>query len=144
MRSTDLPLNQMLGIIDAPPSAEHLLERPLTPLVQNHLGTRHAATQFALAEAASAERLRRDYGNVARGGLVVVRGVTIKYRRPVSSSLRAFARVDESTAQRLSNDLATRSRTIATVLVELPDIAGNLTFAETFSWLIGQPETLSR
>ena len=140
MRPTDLPLNQTLGIIDAPPAAEHLLELPLSPLVQNHLGTMHAAAQFALAEAASAERLRRDYAGYAQNGLIVVRGVSVKYRRPATGTLRAFARVDATTAQHLVHDLTTRSRTVATVLVELKDLSGSLTFAGSFDWFIGKPE----
>ena len=140
MRPTDLPLNQTLGIIDAPAAAEHLLELPLSLLVSNHLGSIHAAAQFALAEAASAERLRRDYGDRARNALVVVRGASVKYRRPATGKLLAFARLDETTARHLSQDLATRSRTIATVLVELKDLAGNLTFAGGFDWFVGRPE----
>lgn len=140
MRPTDLILNRTLGIIDAPVGAEHLLELPLSPLVQNHLGTIHAAAQFALAEAAAAERLRRDYSNHAKEGLVVVRGVSVKYRGPATGQLLAYAHVDAGTAQHLLKDLATRSRTIATVLVELKDRSGALTFAGSFAWFIGQPE----
>ena len=140
MRPTDLPFNKTLGITDAPPDAAHLLELPLTARVSNHLGTMHAAAQFALAEAASAERLRRDYAEQAGSVFVVVRGATLKFRRPATGTLHAFARVDDNTAQHLAHDLATRSRTIATVLVELKDLAGNLTFAGSFDWYIGQPE----
>ncbi len=143
MRPTDLPFNQNLGIIDAHPTATHLLELPLTALVRNHLGSMHAAAQFALAEAASAERLRRDFASQAPSALVVVRGVTVKYRHPATGTLLAYAQVDETTARHLSHDLATRSRTVATVLVELKDLAGNLTFAGSFDWFIGQPEQTS-
>ena len=140
MRPTDLAFNQSLGIIDAPPDAEHVMELPLSPGVQNHLGSMHAAAQFALAEAASAERLRRDYGTQAKDGLVVVRGVTVKYRRPALGTLLAFAHLEETAARHLHEDLATRSRTVATVRVELKDLAGNLTFAGSFDWFIGVPE----
>ena len=57
MKATDLALNQLLGMREAPAGAAHLLELPFTPALHNHLGTMHAAAQFALAEAASAECL---------------------------------------------------------------------------------------
>jgi acyl-coenzyme A thioesterase PaaI-like protein len=143
MKPTDLAFNQALGIKDAPAGAEHLLELPLAPLVQNHLGTMHAAAQFALAEAASAERLRRDYAAQAGAALAVVRGVTVKYRKAATGELLAYAQPDASTREHLARDLATRSRAIATVLVELKDRAGTLTFAGSFDWFIGQPEPAS-
>lgn len=139
MKPTDLAFNQALGIKDAPAGAEHLLELPLTPLVQNHLGTMHAAAQFALAEAASAERLLRDHAAQAGAVLAVVRGVSVKYRKPATGELLAYAQPDASTREHLAHDLATRSRTAATILVELKDRAGNLTFAGSFDWFIGKP-----
>jgi acyl-coenzyme A thioesterase PaaI-like protein len=110
----------------------------LTPRVLNHLGTMHAAAQFALAEAASAERLRRDYGDLAGGVFAVVRGVTVKYRHPAAGDLLAFAEPDDFTRTHLRDDLAKRTRTTATVLVELKDRAGALTFAGSFVWFLAR------
>jgi acyl-coenzyme A thioesterase PaaI-like protein len=140
MKPTDLALNRTLGMKDAPPGAAHLLELPMSPLVHNHLGTMHAAAQFALAEAASAARLLRDFGGQAGKVFAVVRGVTLKYRKPATGDLLAFAAPDETTARHLLTDLATRSRTTATIRVELKDRDGNLTFAGSFEWFIGKPE----
>ncbi len=139
MKPTDLAFNQALGIKDAPPGAAHLLELPLSPFVHNHLGTMHAAAQFALAEAASAARLQRDFAAQLGDVFAVVRGVTLKYRQPATGDLLAFAQPDETTARHLLTDLATRSRTIATIRVELKDRAGHLTFAGSFEWFIGKP-----
>lgn len=144
MRPTDLAFNRTLGIKDAPVGAEHVLELPLTPLVQNHLGTMHAAAQFALAEAASAERLQRDYAAQIGAVLAVVRGVTVKYRKPATGELLAYAQPDAATREHFIQDLTTRSRTTATIVVELKDRAGNLTFAGNFDWFIGKPEQSSR
>lgn len=143
MKPTDLALNQALGMKDAPPGSAHLLELPMSPVVHNHLGTMHAAAQFALAEAASASRLQRDFGAHVGNVHAVVRGVSLKFRKPATGDLLAFAAPDESTAQHLVNDLATRSRTIATIRVELKDRAGNLTFVGSFEWFIGKPEQSS-
>ncbi len=140
MKPTDLAFNRALGIVEAPAGAEHLLELPVSPLVQNHLGTIHAAAQFALAEAASAECLRRGYAHLlpATGAMAVVRGVSVKYRRPGNGDLLAYARPDEATHEHLVRDLATRSRMTAAILVELKDRAGQLTFAGQFDWFIGK------
>lgn len=141
LKPTDLLFNQTLGIVDAPPGADHLLELPLAPRVHNHLGTMHAAAQFALAEAASAACLQREFGASAGDVLAVVRGVAIKFRRPATGDLLAFGQPDEFTRENLLRDLATRTRTRATVLVELKDRAGNLTFSGSFEWFIGRPSS---
>ncbi|MBI3886628.1 MAG: DUF4442 domain-containing protein [Opitutae bacterium] len=138
MQLTDLALNQALGLRVAPAGAPHLLELPLTPLLQNHLGTMHAAAQFALAEAASAECLRREFPALAATVLPVVRGVAVKYRRPATGDLFAFAQTDDATRQNLAASLAARPAARATVNVELKDAAGTLTFSGQFEWFIAK------
>lgn len=138
MRPTDLALNQAMGMRVAPAGAPHLLELPLTPLLQNHLGTMHAAAQFALAEAASAECLLREFPALAAAVVPVVRGVTLKYRKPATADLFAFASADDATRQNLAADLASRSAARATVNVELKDAAGTLTFSGQFEWFIAK------
>lgn len=138
MQLTDLALNQALGLRVAPAGAPHLLELPLTPLLQNHLGTMHAAAQFALAEAASAECLRREFPALAATVLPVVRGVAAKYRRPATGDLFAFAQTDDATRQNLAASLAARPAARATVNVELKDAAGTLTFSGQFEWFIAK------
>ncbi len=138
MKPTDLALNQALGIVAAPAGAPHLLELPLTPLVLNHVGTMHAAAQFALAEAASAACLQRDFAAVAGSVFAVVRGVQVKYRSAAQGTLRAFATPDEFTGANLLSDLATRTRTTATVRVELRDPQDKVTFTADFEWFIAR------
>lgn len=140
MKPTDLAFNQALGLVAAPPDAEHLLELPFAPRVQNHVGTMHAAAQFALAEAASAACLQRDFPTVAGKVFAVVRGVQLKYRKAGTGDLLAFARPDELTRANLLRDLETKTRTSATVHVELRDRAGNVTFAGSFDWFIARGE----
>lgn len=136
MKPTDLALNQAMGMRVAPPGAPHLLELPLTPLLKNHLGTMHAAAQFALAESASAECLRREFPALVGKVVPMVRGVTMKYRKPATGDLFAFAHPDEDTRQNLVTNLATRSAARAMVAVELKDAAGTLTFSGQFEWFI--------
>lgn len=138
MKVTDLAFNQLLGIRAAPAGADHLLELPFTPLLHNHLGTMHAAAQFALAEAASAECLRRNFGELAGRVVPVVRGVEVKYRRPATSDLLAFGRPDEPTRTGLRDELAARGRATAVILIDLKDRGGTLTFHGKFDWFISQ------
>ena len=138
MKATDLALNQTLGILDAPAGASHLLELPCTPAVLNHLGTVHAAAQFALAEAASAECLQRHFAAAAGEVFAVVRGVEVKYRRPATGDLLAFGAPDETTLSTLISSLATRGRSPAVILIDLKDRAGTLTFHGRFEWFISK------
>lgn len=138
MKATDLAYNRALGLRDAPAGAEHLLELPFTPLLHNHLGTMHAAAQFSLAEAASAECLQRRFGTAAGEVFAVVRGVEVKYRRPATADLLAYGRPDEATSENLLSELAERGRTNAVILIDLKDRAGTLTFHGKFEWFISR------
>jgi acyl-coenzyme A thioesterase PaaI-like protein len=139
MKATDLALNQLLGIRDAPAGGSHLLEMALTPALQNHLGTMHAAAQFALAEAASAECLQRQFGDLDGHVLAVVRGVEVKYRKPATGDLLAYGRLDEHTRAALRSELAARGRAVAVILIDLKDCHGTLTFHGKFDWFISLP-----
>lgn len=138
MKVTDLAYNQALGMRAAPAGAAHLLELPFAGLVQNHLGTMHAAAQFSLAEAASAECLQRHYGAAVEGVFGVVRGVEVKYRRPATGHLLAFGAPDDHTRDRLLAELASRGRANAVILIDLKDRAGTLTFHGKFEWFISR------
>jgi len=136
MKATDLALNQLLGIRAAPAGEPHLLEMPFTPQLSNHLGTMHAAAQFALAEAASAECLQRHFAELAGQVVAVVRGVEVKYRAPARSDLLAYGSPDERTGTGLRTLLASRGRASAVILIDLKDRAGTLTFHGKFEWFI--------
>jgi acyl-coenzyme A thioesterase PaaI-like protein len=138
VKATDLALNRLLGIVGAPPGAVHLLEMPFTPPLHNHLGTMHAAAQFALAEAASAECLQRHFGAVAGPVFAVVRGVEVKYRRPATGDLLAHGVPDENTRDHLLTELAARGRFSPVILVDLKDRAGTLTLHAKFDWFISR------
>jgi len=136
MRPTDLAFNQLLGIRNAPPGAAHLLELPFAPAVRNHLGTVHAAAQFALAEAASAECLLRHFGSLDGRVHAVVRGVEVKYRRPAAGDLLAYGTPDDATRAGLVAAIAARGRDMAVILIDLKDRDGTLTFHGKFDWFI--------
>lgn len=138
MKATDLALNRLLGIVTAPTGAAHLLEMRFTPQLHNHLGTMHAAAQFALAEGASAECLQREFGAAVGPVFAVVRGVEVKYRKPATGDLLAYGTPDESTRAHLVADLAGRGRCNAVILIDLKDRAGTLTLHAKFDWFISR------
>lgn len=138
MKATDLAFNRQLGLVAAPAAAAHLLELPLTPALHNHLGTMHAAAQFALAEAASAECLQQRFGEAVGQVFAVVRGVEVKYRKPATGDLLAYATPDEATAANLVAELETRGRFSPVILVDLKDRTGTLTFHGKFDWFISR------
>lgn len=138
MKATDLAFSRALGLRDAPAGADHLLELPFSPLLHNHLGTMHAAAQFALAESASAVCLQRHFGAQAGEVFAVVRGAETKYRRPATGDLLAFGRPDDATRDHLLAELAARGRTSAVILVDLKDREGTLTFHGKFEWFISR------
>lgn len=138
MKATDLAYNQTLGICAAPAGAAHLLELPFSPRVQNHLGTAHAAAQFSLAEAASAECLQRDFAAALGEVFAVVRSVEVKYRHPGTGDLLAFGEPDATTRTTLVGEIARRGRAPAVILIDLKDRAGTLTFHAAFEWFISR------
>lgn len=126
----------MLGILDAEAGLPHLLELPFGPSMCNHLGTVHAAAQFSLAEAASAECLQRHFAGAVGKVFAVVRSAEVKYRRPATGDLLAYGSPDDATQRNLIADLRDRGRTIAVILVDLKDRNGTLTFHGKFEWFI--------
>lgn len=138
LRATDLAYNQALGIRYAPPDAAHLLELPFGPLVQNHLKMVHAAAQFSLAEAASAECLQRHYGVALGEVFAVVRGVEVKYRKAATGDLLAYGTPDDFTREHLRAEMTARGRSKAVILIDLKDRSGTLTFHGQFEWFISR------
>jgi acyl-coenzyme A thioesterase PaaI-like protein len=138
VKVTDLAYNQALGIRAAPAGTGHLLELPLSPLVQNHLQTMHAAAQFSLAEAASAECLQRIFGAALGEVFAVVRTVEVKYRQPATGDLLAYGEPDENTRAHLVEEVTRRGRSSAVIRIDLKDRNGTLTFHARFEWFISR------
>lgn len=137
MRPTDLALNRLLGIVDAPAGAEHLLEMPWAEERCNHVGTVHAAAQFALAEAASAECLRRTLPDlVSPQILAVVRAVETRFRRAATGGLHACGRLTPAEVAEFRAGLARRGQAFISVAVELRLATGETTLAGRITWYV--------
>jgi acyl-coenzyme A thioesterase PaaI-like protein len=80
MDVTRLPFNQLLGLEVPPPDSGFLVSLPAGPQYANHLGTVHAGTLLAVAEAGSGAYLVRHLGR-GEGFVPVVRRLEAKFRR---------------------------------------------------------------
>lgn len=136
MHVTDLAINKIMGMRFAAPGDSHILEMPESPLLLNHLGSIHAGMQFALAEACSGAFLQLHLPGWQDQVMAILRTSEVKFRNPAHGCLRAAAQFDGASAASLSNQLAARGRTLATVLVEVSDAQGVVTMNGRYHWFL--------
>jgi acyl-coenzyme A thioesterase PaaI-like protein len=127
---TAIPFNRLLGLR----ADGATLTLPADPNYHNHLGTVHAAAQFALAEAASGQWLLSRFGAEAARYLAVVRRADVKFRRPAVGALTTQADVAPNEAERFLDALSRRGRASIEVHVRLLDTEGNVTLESSFEW----------
>lgn len=127
---TAIPFNRFLGLQTNGAG----LTLPADQNYHNHLGTVHAAAQFALAEAASGQWLLSRFGAEASHHVAVVRHANVKFRRPAAGELTAQADTAPSEVERFLDSLARRGRASIEVHVRLLDVRGSLTLEASFEW----------
>ena len=140
MDVTAIPFNRHLGlsigrIEGAPavvlqPSEHHL----------NHVNTVHATVIYGLAEAASGHYLLSRFPSLADEYVAVLRKSATKYRRPASpdASLQALATLDDESATRFLDVLASRRRASVEIRVSVVQNEMEL-FAGDFTWFVTEP-----
>ncbi len=135
MEISSLPFNKSLGIttdgvsIFLSPRSEHL----------NHVGTVHAAVIFGIAEAATGQSLLNQFPDLANSFVALLRGSTVKYRRPasVNSAVCGTGTLSEADASQFIETLQSRGR--ATVDISVSVVQGdNEVFTGTFTWFAGR------
>ena len=136
MHTTDLALNQALGLRLVPEPNTAVLEMPESPLLLNHVGTIHASAQFALAEASSGEFLLRHLGDAQSQVFAVLRTSEVKFRKPAHGTLHASAKFADGGADSLSTELASRGRTLVSISIEVADAQGVVTMTGQFDWFL--------
>ena len=136
MHVTELAIHKMLGMQLAAAGDAHILVLPESPLVLNHVGTVHAGVQFVLAEACSGEFLLRHFGNDPRHVFAVLRTSNVKFRKPAHGELRASAQFLEKSRASLTDELASRGRAFASVLVEVSDANAVVTMSGQYDWFL--------
>jgi acyl-coenzyme A thioesterase PaaI-like protein len=136
MDVTAIPFNRLLGIKRAPGDSTCLLELDQSPSLVNHLGTVHASAQLALGEAASGEHLLRSLPEYRDQVLAVVRRVEAKFRNPMKRKIFARAVTPEAELRQTAGALATKSRAMFPVCIEIVDSDGTVGLAATFEWFV--------
>lgn len=136
MHTTDLALNQALGLRLVPEPNGAILDMPESPLLLNHAGTIHASAQFALAEASSGEFLLRHLGDAQKQVFAVLRTSEVKFRKPAHGTLHASAKFADGSADSLSAELASRGRALVSISIEVADAQGVVTMAGQFDWFL--------
>jgi len=136
MHTTDLALNQALGLRLVPEPNAAVLEMPESPLLLNHVGTIHASAQFALAEASSGEFLLRHLRDAQSQVFAVLRTSEVKFRKPAHGTLHASARFADGGADSLSTELASRGRALVSISIEVADAQGGVTMTGQFDWFL--------
>ena len=136
MHTTELPINQILGIHLARDDDAHLLELKESTQLLNHVGTVHASGQFALAEACSGEFLLQHLGALPQKTNGVLRAAEVKFRKPAHGTLRATPGFAEGDAKQLMDHLHRKGRALASVNVEVTDAHGVMTMRGQYDWFL--------
>ena len=131
---TELPFNSFLGIQVATEPSK-LMRLPSGVQYLNHLGTVHASAQLALAEASSGEFLLRHFAST-EGIVPVVRRLEAKFRKPANGAVTSTATAAPMALERVDAELASKGRTLISIMVELHDESGTHTLSATVEWFI--------
>jgi Putative thioesterase (yiiD_Cterm) len=136
MDITTLPFNQIMGIKKTKNGSPYLLELNPVEAHMNHLGTVHAVSQLALAEASSAEYLLRSFKDDSQHADAVVRTVQAKFRRPLKGRGSSRARIADGALRKLSENLAAKGMGIVDVNVDIVDDQEAIAMFAKIRWFI--------
>ena len=139
MDALDLRFSSMIGLrrSDRPDLGSLCLDD--APEVRNHLGTIHAAVQFALAEAASGDFLQARFAALASSCVGVVRRSQITYRATARGRMYARASADEQRLREFEDRLTGRGRAFISVSVAVSDASGTVTMSGEVEWFVRKP-----
>lgn len=140
MDVTRIPFNNFMGIQRAEQTDIGLLKLESLHRHENHLGTVHAAAQFAVAEACSGEYLITRFGEHAGGCIPVVRRAEVKYHKPATGDIFARAQVSEKEGLEFIEELSRRGRAKIGVAVQVVDAENNTTMSAVFEWYVQRGE----
>ena len=107
-----------------------------TKAVQNHIQSIHASAQFTLAETQSGLFLQQAFPALVGKVVGVLRGSTVKYKNPATTSIYAIARLEESLKEKFLSQLERKARAGISITVELRDENEVTTMVGTFEWFI--------
>lgn len=138
MLTEGVPFNRLLGIelTDVQPEQVEL-RLPVKPEHLNHVGTVHAAAQFALGEAASGAMMVVAFGNVQNEGLVpLVTQANTRYKSPAQGDIKAVARLSQQAVQQCRATLEEAGKSRFTVTVQILDAGDKVTAELDIEWIL--------
>ena len=133
MDVTQIPFAKHIGIEY---KDEGTLKLDSTDIVQNHLHGIHASAQFTLAETQSGLFLQQEFPELVGKVAGVLRGSTVKYKNPATTSIYATAILEDSAKEKFLIQLARKDRAGVSITVELRDVNEVISMVGTFDWFI--------
>ena len=133
MDVTQIPFANHIGIEY---KDEGTLKLDSTDIVQNHLQGIHASAQFTLAETQSGLFLQQEFPELVGKVAGVLRGSTVKYKNPATTSIYATAILEDSAKEKFLIQLARKDRAGVSITVELRDVNEVISMVGTFDWFI--------
>ena len=133
MDVTHIPFAKHIGIKY---KDEGTLKLDSTDIVQNHIQGIHASAQFTLAETQSGLFLQKEFPELVGKVAGVLRGSTVKYKNPATTSIYATATLEDSVKEKFLSQLERKGRAGITITVELRDENEVITMVGTFDWFI--------
>jgi acyl-CoA thioesterase FadM len=135
MQVTDLPFNQLLGILPSD-KPEFLLMLAEDKKYTNHLGTVHAAAMFSLAEATAGQFMLNQFPDLQTGFVPVLRKAEVKYKKPGLGVLYSSARIGNENAAEIYQRILTQKRALFQLEVHITDSNNLLVFQGVFDWFV--------
>jgi uncharacterized protein (TIGR00369 family) len=108
----------------------------------NHFNGIHAALQFAVAECLGGLVWRSV--NMSKGYVIVVRDVSINFKRPALSAISAQACFSQADVEKLKNDLAADGRCDYLLPSEIKDESGQIVSKVVANYAIRSADKLKR
>ena len=133
MDVTQIPFAKYIGIAY---KDESTLKLEPTKAVQNHIESIHASAQFALAETQSGLFLQLEFPELVGKVAGVLRGSTVKYKHPATTSLYAVATLKDGAKEKFLTQLERKARAGISITVELKDEDEVMVMLGTFEWFV--------
>ena len=136
MNVLEIPFNKFLGLQKADSDNDYILKLEERQEYLNHLGTLHASSLFALAEATSGEYLLNQFKNYKLDIIPVVRKVEIKYNKPGNGTVYSKADLVDTNTNEIIDELNNNKRVIIKVKVEIYNEDLNKLMTSIFDWFV--------
>jgi len=137
MEIRDIPFAEQLGIEK---SDDGTVILAVTPKIENHMKTIHAAAQFALAETQSGFYLQEAFPELEGKVIAVLRGSTVKYKHPATTTIRAEVCVEEESKEKFLQTFEKKLRASISVSVVVKDLDEVVTMQGEFTWFVQSME----